>query len=99
VFSPGLSVHQVDENLQTSHPYPFPTGGICGSIFICRRGWPSRSLMGGGSLGSVKALCPCIGKFQEQEGEWVGWGAGRVGQGIVDFQWGNQEKGYHLKCK
>jgi hypothetical protein len=27
-------------------------------------------------LGPVKALCPSIGECQNQEWEWVGWGAG-----------------------
>jgi hypothetical protein len=28
-------------------------------------------------------LCPSIGEFQDQEWEWVGWGAG---SGVGDFQ-------------
>jgi hypothetical protein len=38
--------------------------------------------MGGENLGSVKVLCPSIGECQDQEWEWVGWGAG--GQGRVE---------------
>jgi hypothetical protein len=45
--------------------------------------------MGGEALGPVKALCPSTGKCQEQEWEWVGWGAGVGGEGIGDFQSGN----------
>jgi hypothetical protein len=38
--------------------------------------------MGGEALGPVKALCPSIGEFQDQEAGWVGeqevggWGRG-----------------------
>jgi hypothetical protein len=32
--------------------------------------------MGREALGPVKALCPSIGECQDQEWEWVGWGAG-----------------------
>ena len=28
----------------------------------------------------VKALCPSIGECQDQDWEWVGWGAGREGR-------------------
>jgi hypothetical protein len=35
--------------------------------------------MGGEALGPV--LCPRIGKCQDQEWEWVGWGAGEEGGG------------------
>jgi hypothetical protein len=35
--------------------------------------------MGGESLGPLKALGPSIGECQDQEWEWVGWGAGRGG--------------------
>jgi hypothetical protein len=48
--------------------------------------------MGGEVLGPVKALCPYIGEFQDQEREWVGWGAGQ-GEGIVDFWAGGGELG------
>jgi hypothetical protein len=37
--------------------------------------------MGGEALGPVKALCPNIKEFQDQEWEWVGWGSGRGGRG------------------
>jgi hypothetical protein len=48
--------------------------------------------MGGEALGPVKALCPSIGECQDQEWEWVGWGAGggdreflegKLGKGIT----------------
>jgi hypothetical protein len=32
--------------------------------------------MGGEALGPVKAVCPSIRECQDQEWEWVGWGAG-----------------------
>jgi hypothetical protein len=36
--------------------------------------------MGVEALGPVQALCPSIGECQNQEWEWVGWGAeGRGG--------------------
>jgi hypothetical protein len=41
--------------------------------------------MGGEAFGPVKVLCPRIGECQDQEWEWVGWGAG-VEEGIGDFQ-------------
>jgi hypothetical protein len=31
--------------------------------------------MVGEALGPVKGLCPSIGECQDQEWEWVGWGA------------------------
>jgi hypothetical protein len=50
--------------------------------------------MGGETLGPVKALCSSIGECQDQEWEWVGWGAegrggdrgfleGKLGKGIT----------------
>jgi hypothetical protein len=48
--------------------------------------------MGSEALGPVKALFPSIGECQDQEWEWVGWGAGRGVEGIGDFQRGNYEK-------
>jgi hypothetical protein len=59
--------------------------GTCGSDYICSRGLPSWSSMGGEALGLVKVLCPSVGECQDQEWEWVGWGAG-LGEGIGDFQ-------------
>jgi hypothetical protein len=38
--------------------------------------------MGGEALGPVKALCPSIGECQDQEWEWVGWGAGEGERGF-----------------
>jgi hypothetical protein len=32
--------------------------------------------MGGDALGPMKTLCPNMGEWQDQEWEWVGWGAG-----------------------
>ena len=42
-------------------------GGIHGSSYICSRGWPSQSSMGGEALSPVKALCPSVGECQGQE--------------------------------
>jgi hypothetical protein len=50
-------------------------GGTGGSSCISSRGWPSRSSMGGEALGPVKVLCPSTGECQDQEWEWVSWGA------------------------
>jgi hypothetical protein len=36
--------------------------------------------MGGEVLGPVKVLCPSVGECQDQEWEWVGWGAGGGGE-------------------
>jgi hypothetical protein len=58
-------------------------GEICGSSYICSRGWPSLSSMGGEALGPVKVLCPSIGEHRGQEWEWVGWGAGGGGGDMV----------------
>ena len=78
-------------SLELYHQSKKTHGGTCGSSCICSRGWPSRSSMGGEALGPVKkALCPSIGECQDQEWEWVGWGAGRkvflegkLGKGIT----------------
>jgi hypothetical protein len=35
--------------------------------------------VGGEALGPMKALCPSIGECQDQEWEWVCWGAGGGG--------------------
>jgi hypothetical protein len=42
--------------------------------------------MEGEALGPVKALCPNIGECQDQEWEWVGWGAGEVGRDMGIFR-------------
>ena len=52
--------------------------------------------MGGEALGPVKALCPSIGECQDQEWEWVGWGAGR-GLGDMGFSEGKLGKGITFK--
>jgi hypothetical protein len=50
--------------------------------------------MGGEAFGPVKVLCPSRGECQDQEWEWVGWGAvggvggreileGKLGKGIT----------------
>jgi hypothetical protein len=47
--------------------------------------------MGGETLGPVKTLCPSIGECQDQEWEWVGWGAGD-GEGHRGFSEGKLGK-------
>jgi hypothetical protein len=44
--------------------------------------------MGGEALGPVKALCPSTGEFQDQEWEWVGWGAGGGDRGFSEKKLG-----------
>lgn len=48
--------------------------------------------MGGETLAPVKVLCPSIGKCQDWEREWVGWGAGGGG-GYRGFSEGKLGKG------
>jgi hypothetical protein len=72
--------------LELHHQSKKTYGGTCSSSYICSRGWPSLSSMGGEALGPVKALRPSIGECQNQEWEWVGWGAGGGGRG-----WGFSE--------
>jgi hypothetical protein len=50
--------------------------------------------MGGEALGPVKVLCPSIGKCQDQELKWVGWGSrGGGGGGDRGFLEGKLGKG------
>jgi hypothetical protein len=63
-------------SLGLNHQSKKTHGGICGSPYICNKGWPSQSSMGGEALGPVKVLCSNIGECQDQEWKWVGWGAG-----------------------
>ena len=56
---------------------------------MCSRGWPSRSLMGGETLGPVKALCPSIVECRGQEAGVCGLGIRDMGEGIGDFWRGN----------
>jgi hypothetical protein len=46
-------------------------------------------------FGPVKALCPSIGKCQDQEWEWVGWRAGGAGRGWGIFG-GETRKEYNI---
>jgi hypothetical protein len=62
------------------------------SSCICSRGWPSRSSMGGETLGPVKALCPSIGECQDQEAGVGGLVSRRRWERIGGFQRGNQER-------
>jgi hypothetical protein len=40
--------------------------------------------MRGDVLGPVKSLCPSIGECQDQEWEWVDWGAGAGDRGYLE---------------
>jgi hypothetical protein len=68
--------------------------GKNGSSYICRRGWPSWSSMGGEALGPVKVPCSSIGECQGQEAGVSGLGRrgrrgdrgfleGKLGKGIT----------------
>jgi hypothetical protein len=46
------SSFEINHQLKKTH------GGTCGSSYICSRGWPSQSSIGGEILGPVRALCP-----------------------------------------
>jgi hypothetical protein len=70
--------------LELNHQLKKKHGGMCGSSYICSRGWPSRSSMGGEVLGPVKVLCPSIGEGQDQEWEWEGWGGGGGHRGFSE---------------
>jgi hypothetical protein len=67
-----------------NHQPKFTHGGTCGSSCIYSRGWCSRLLMVGDSLGPVKALFPNVGEFQGQEcvGWWAREGGERRGGGV-----------------
>jgi hypothetical protein len=57
-------------------------GGSCGSSYICSRGWPSRSSMGGEALGPVKTLGSSIGgNARTRNGN--GW-VEEQGEGVED---------------
>ena len=45
--------------------------GIYGSSFVCSRGWPYLTSVGGEALSSVKARCPSVGEFEG--GKVCGW--------------------------
>jgi hypothetical protein len=45
------------------------SGGTHGSSYICSRGWPNWSSMGGDALGPAKALCLSVGECQDREAE------------------------------
>ena len=97
VWSPigGTSIwtkeyHQ--SSLELYHQSKKTHNGTCGSSYICSRGWPSRSLIGGEAFSPMKALCPSIGECQDHEWEWVGWeagGGGRVNRGFSEGKLGN----------
>jgi hypothetical protein len=63
--------------------------GTHGSSCIYSRGWPSRSSMGGETLGPVKVLCPSIGECLGQEAEAGGLGSRGREERIGYFRRGN----------
>jgi hypothetical protein len=48
-------------------------------IYICSRGWPSCTSMGGEAFCPMKALCPIVGECQGQEVEVDGFLSGGTG--------------------
>ena len=74
-------------------------GGTHGSSCLCSRGWSSWSSMGREALSSVKVLSPSVGECQGQESGVRGLVSRGSGEGIGGFWRGNQERGWHLKCK
>jgi hypothetical protein len=50
-------------------------GGTYSSIYICNRGWPSWSSVGGEALGPVKAVCSSAWECQGQEAGVAGLGS------------------------
>jgi hypothetical protein len=46
--------------------------------------------MGGEALGPVKVLCPSVGECQDQEWEWVVWGAGGGDWGLSEGKLGKR---------
>jgi hypothetical protein len=88
------------QELPGTKPQTWSThGGTHGSSCICSRGWPSRSSMGGEALGPEKAQCPSVGECQDREAGVGGLVSRGKGKWDGSFQRGNQERGYHLKCK
>jgi hypothetical protein len=75
---------------QPNHQLKSTHGGTHGSSYICSRGWPSRSSMGGEALFPVKALCPSVGECQGQEAGVGGRGEKIKGGG---FSEGDQKRG------
>jgi hypothetical protein len=59
--------YPVTPELPWTKPQKKTHGGICVSSCICRKGWPSWSLIGGEALGLVKLLCTSIGECLGQE--------------------------------
>jgi hypothetical protein len=72
---------KIEEAGAMNHQSKKIPGGTHGSTFICSRGWPSQSSMGGEALGPVKILCPSIGECQGQEAGVGGLGSRGRGRG------------------
>jgi hypothetical protein len=66
--------------------------GTHDSSHIRNRGWPCQTSMGGEALGPVMAPFPTVGKCQDREVGVGGLVSMGTGDGIGDFQRGNQER-------
>jgi hypothetical protein len=63
-----ISTNQyLQSSLGLNHQSKKTHGGTHGSSYICSRGWPGCSLMGGEALGPVMFPCSSIGECQGQE--------------------------------
>jgi hypothetical protein len=99
VSSPIGGINQYLQSSQGLNHQPKCHDGTHGSSCICSRGCSSWSSMGGEALGPVKALCPSVGKPQNQNEGVRGMVSRGAGERNRRFQRGNQERGQHLKCK
>ena len=75
------------------------------AIYVCGRGWPCGTSVGGEALGPVGVRRPDVGECQcgkMRVGEWVGEHPHRDigrGNGIRGPQRGDRERGKHLRKK
>jgi hypothetical protein len=60
------------------------------AAYVAEDGWPCLSSMGGGSLGTMKAQFPSVGKFQGSEVGVSGW----VGSSLIEAGGGHMEWGF-----
>jgi hypothetical protein len=75
----------LQSSLGLNHQPKKTHGRAHGSNYICSRGWPSWSSMGGDALGPVKVQYPSIGECQGQEVGVGGLMSRGKGKGIGEF--------------
>jgi hypothetical protein len=97
-----ISTNQTTQSSQgLNHQTRSTHRGTYSSNSICGRGWPCQASMGGEALGSIKAWCPSVAKFEvgkAKVGGWVGEYHHRIrrrGNGIDGF-WGKTGKGDNI---